>query len=121
MIRLSDIEAAVCDEFDVTRAEFHGIRRFRHISAARIAFVGIARKITSKSLPEIARYRDKDHTTILSNERSCKRRRATDAEFDRMCTQATAFAQRIAAGRMMQASNINKATQITGKATTWNF
>ena len=121
MIRLADIEAAVREVFGVTRAEFHGIRRFRHISDARIAFVGIARKITAKSLPEIARYRDKDHTTILSNERSCKRRRATDAEFDRMCTQATAFAQRIAAGRMMQASNINKAPQITGKATPWNF
>lgn len=73
MIRLADIEAAVCDEFDVTRAEFHGISRLRHILDARIAFVGIARQITSKSLPEIGRYRSKDHTTILSNERSCKK------------------------------------------------
>ncbi|MCJ8334606.1 MAG: hypothetical protein MJH10_10235 [Epibacterium sp.] len=112
MIRLSDIEAAVCEVFGVTRAEFHGIRRFRHIASARVAFAGIARTLTNRSLPEIARHRGKDHTTILSNERSCKRRRASDPEFDARVMQASAFAQRIAANRMMQASNINKAPEI---------
>jgi chromosomal replication initiator protein len=82
MIRLSDIEAAVCAEFGVSSAHLRGVRRFRHLALPRIAFYGLAGAKTNRSLPEIARHiRRRDHTTVLHGQRRFAELMASDAEF----------------------------------------
>ncbi len=78
MTSLRDVLDAVLEVTGVTRAEFYGITRARHVTDARHMFVALARKKTNRSLPEIGRWYGKDHTTVLNSQR-----RAQDLMTDR--------------------------------------
>jgi chromosomal replication initiator protein len=109
MIHLSDIEAAVCEAFGVSLAAFRGIRRHRETAEARHAFVGIARLLTRKSLPDLGRYRGRDHTTMLNSVRRFAHLTATDAEYRDAVKQAMTLAQSRAKMRAVGVANINTA------------
>ena len=62
---LRDILLMVSDKHGVSIDLIKGTRRSRYISHARFCYSWMARKRTVKSLPEIGRFINKDHTSIL--------------------------------------------------------
>lgn len=64
--RMSEIARAVCDHYGLTQIDFYSDRRARKVSRPRQVAMWIARQMTIRSLPEIARFlRRGDHTTVI--------------------------------------------------------
>ena len=64
--RMSEIVRAVCDHYNLPMIDLLSDRRSREVSRPRQVAMWIARKMTIRSLPEIARYlRRGDHTTVM--------------------------------------------------------
>lgn len=70
------IEARAMKLFKVTRAEILSDRRSRDIVFARQFIVYWTCRLTRRSLPEIGRLMNRDHTTCLSSKRAYPRKRA---------------------------------------------
>lgn len=64
-VKIPEIIDAVCFEYGISRSEFEGARRWQGRVRARMVFYFIARKHGRRSLPQIAYYAKKDHTTVL--------------------------------------------------------
>ena len=62
---LYGIAKVVCQEMDVTKEDFKSARRSVNMARARQIFMYLARHKTSHSLPEIGRYVNRDHTTVI--------------------------------------------------------
>jgi hypothetical protein len=62
---LAEILRAVSIASGVKRDDLRGPRRFTPITRARQVFFWLARRYTFYSLPDIGRYLDMDHTTVL--------------------------------------------------------
>ena len=65
VLTLGDIEAGVASFFGVTPADIHSSRRTRTVSAARMVMMFLARRYTTMSFPEIARYAGKNHSSAV--------------------------------------------------------
>ncbi len=62
---LEAIQQAVCSALGITREEMLSPKRTPRIARARQLAMYLARELTTKSLSEIARAFDRDHTTVL--------------------------------------------------------
>ncbi len=77
---LSDIQAAACKEFGISREELLSSARTRRIAAARQVAMYLARELSGESLPAIGReFGGRDHTTVLHAWRRTSARLAEDA------------------------------------------
>lgn len=64
---LTDIIDAVCKYFRVSRMDLDSRRKYKGIATPRLLYYYLAKAMTPRSLPEIARELDgRDHTTVLS-------------------------------------------------------
>lgn len=64
-IRIRDVEAAVCQHFNLTPADLKGRSRFRRIARPRQITMFLCRELTGQSLTQIGTYFNRDHTTVI--------------------------------------------------------
>ena len=67
--RLQQIIAATADYYNLSEAELLSSRRTHHVVIPRQVAMYVAKILTRKSLPEIGRGFDRDHTTVLHSVR----------------------------------------------------
>nr|WP_283815053.1 MULTISPECIES: helix-turn-helix domain-containing protein [unclassified Bradyrhizobium] len=79
-LTVRDIQIAVCDRLGVTMAEFLGERRHGPIAHARQIAMYLAKVLTGRSLPEIGRRFERDHTTIMHGVRKIHRECGLDPD-----------------------------------------
>ena len=79
--RIEDIQSAVCFFYDMNKVDLLSKRKFEGMVRPRQIAQFLAKTLTTKSLPEIARaFGGRDHTTILHSVRMVERRlRVSDA------------------------------------------
>ncbi len=74
IVRLDDIESAVCRLFGVTSRDLKSLSRARHVSQPRMLAMHLARRLTSSACSEIGRYfGGRNHSTVLSADRKVGR------------------------------------------------
>lgn len=90
MTTIAQIKAAVADHYQLAPAELYGRRRHAYLARPRQLAMAMARDITGKSLPEIARAFGRDHTTMVHAIRQVERRMREDdsLRMDRMAIEA---------------------------------
>ena len=65
-VPIAEIKRSVADVFGVTTIELDSMRRSMPLVEARHIAMGLAKRLTARSLPEIARqFGNRDHTTVL--------------------------------------------------------
>lgn len=65
-ITIEDIQKAVAGHYNIKLSEMHSARRSRVVARPRQVAMYLAKRLTSKSLPEIGRkFGGKDHTTVM--------------------------------------------------------
>jgi chromosomal replication initiator protein len=65
-ITIEDIQKQVANHYNVKVSDMHSARRSRTVARPRQVAMYLAKKLTSKSLPEIGRrFGGKDHTTVI--------------------------------------------------------
>ncbi|MCC7260075.1 MAG: chromosomal replication initiator protein DnaA [Alphaproteobacteria bacterium] len=65
-ISIEDIQKKVAEHFNIRIADMHSARRSRSVARPRQVAMYLAKKLTTKSLPEIGRkFGGKDHTTVM--------------------------------------------------------
>jgi chromosomal replication initiator protein len=80
--RLSEIVRAVCDHYGTSEIDLLSDRRAREFARPRQVAMWLGRKLTFRSLPEIARFlRRGDHTTVMHGIKVIDHLVATDFEF----------------------------------------
>lgn len=80
--RMSEIVRAVCDHYDINEIELLSDRRAREVARPRQVAMWLGRKMTFRTLPEIARYlRRGDHTTVMHGIKVIDSLIASDFEF----------------------------------------
>lgn len=80
-LRVADIREAVCAHFGVTLRDILSARRARAIARPRQVAMFLARRLTTRSLPEIARqFGDRDHTTVMHACSTIERLKAQDPD-----------------------------------------
>lgn len=63
--RIDAIIWAVCEEWDVRRTDLISSRQTRNLVRPRQVVMYLAKRLTSRSLPDIGRRIHRDHTTVL--------------------------------------------------------
>jgi hypothetical protein len=81
LIPMKIIREAVSLHYLVTAEELISPRRIARISHARQVFCYLANVVFSRSMPEVGRYIDRDHTTVLHGARKIGARRVADQQF----------------------------------------
>lgn len=66
---IRDIQNAVCEVFSIQRTAMISSRRMKIIAEPRQIAMALCKRLTIKSLPEIGRQFNRDHTTILHSVR----------------------------------------------------
>lgn len=65
-VTIEDIQKAVAQHYNIKLTEMHSARRSRVVARPRQVAMYLAKRLTSKSLPEIGRkFGGKDHTTVM--------------------------------------------------------
>ena len=65
-ITIDEIQRAVCEHYNIRMADMHSARRARSVARPRQVAMSLAKKLTSRSLPEIGRkFGNRDHTTVI--------------------------------------------------------
>jgi chromosomal replication initiator protein len=86
-ITIEDIQKQVAQHFNIKMADMHSARRSRTIARPRQIAMYLAKKLTSRSLPEIGRkFGGKDHTTVMHAVR----------KVDELCGQDSGVAEDVA-------------------------
>jgi chromosomal replication initiator protein len=74
IVRLDDIDKAVCGLFGITSRDLKSESRSRTVSQPRMLAMFLARRMTTTAYSEIGRhYGDRNHSTVLSAERKVAR------------------------------------------------
>ena len=82
IITVADCITAASRAHDISEKAILSPARYREIVYARNTAIGLAAKLTGKSMPQIGReIGGKDHTTVLHAIRRCRFLRETDPEF----------------------------------------
>lgn len=81
-VTIDKIFTAVAEKYGVTVDEIKGVRRSKHITLPRHVCIYIMRTITNKSLPEIGKIFNRDHTTILASYENIKNMMRADATIE---------------------------------------
>ena len=83
VIRLADIEKAVCDTFGLERESLQSGRKAKSVSHPRMLAMWLARKYTRAALSEIGQYFGRrSHSTVVSAQKRVDRWIADDATLD---------------------------------------
>jgi chromosomal replication initiator protein len=83
MIRLSDIQRAVCDVFGLAKDSLQSSRRSKAVSGPRTLAMWLARKHTRAGLAEIGQFFGRrSHSTVISAEKRVSDWMAQHAEVD---------------------------------------
>lgn len=81
-ITIEDIQKHVATHYNIKVSEMHSARRSRAVARPRQVAMYLAKKLTTKSLPEIGRrFGGKDHTTVMHAVKRVEELIATDGEF----------------------------------------
>lgn len=82
-ITIDEIQRAVCARFDVKQVDLVSERRAVTIARPRQIAMYLAKRLTTRSLPEIGRkFGNRDHSTVIHAVRRIEELRGTDAEID---------------------------------------
>ena len=79
-VTIEEIQSAVAKKYSVTMAQIQSSERTASLVTPRQLAMYIARKFTSKSLPEIAKQFDKTHATILHGVKTISKRLDVEPE-----------------------------------------
>ncbi|MGE0755216.1 MAG: chromosomal replication initiator protein DnaA [Alphaproteobacteria bacterium] len=81
-VTIEDIQKKVSSHFNIRVSDMHSARRSRTVARPRQIAMYLAKKLTSKSLPEIGRkFGGKDHTTVMHAVKRVDELMAADKEF----------------------------------------
>jgi chromosomal replication initiator protein len=79
---VSDIQAAVCQRFQIAPLDMVSHRLDRTVTRARQLAIYLSRQMTPLTLPSIGRlFGDRDHTTVIHAIRATEKRIQADREF----------------------------------------
>jgi chromosomal replication initiator protein len=82
-VRLSDIERAVCDVFQLPKESLQSQRRAKQVSMPRMLAMWLARKYTRAGLAEIGEYFGRrSHSTVISAQKRVADWLSTQSEID---------------------------------------
>jgi chromosomal replication initiator protein len=73
IVRIADVEQAVCRLFRVTADELKSASRARSLTQPRMLAMYLARRLTQQPYSEIGRYFGRNHATVMSAERKIGR------------------------------------------------
>lgn len=80
-ITIEDIQKAVAAHYNIKLSEMHSARRSRVVARPRQVAMYLAKRLTTKSLPEIGRkFGGKDHTTVMHAVKRIEELRAVDSD-----------------------------------------
>ena len=83
-ISIEDIQKHVATHYNIKVSDMHSARRSRAVARPRQVAMYLAKKLTSKSLPEIGRkFGGKDHTTVMHAVKRVEELMASDSEMAR--------------------------------------
>ena len=83
-ISIEDIQKHVATHYNIKVSDMHSARRSRAVARPRQVAMYLAKKLTSKSLPEIGRkFGGKDHTTVMHAVKRVEELMASDSEIAR--------------------------------------
>jgi chromosomal replication initiator protein len=83
-ITVDEIQKATADHFGLKQADLISERRTRSVARPRQAAMWLAKKLTTRSLPDIGRrFGDRDHTTVLHAVRRIEELRVSDTQLAR--------------------------------------
>ena len=81
-ISIDDIQKQVAAHYNIKVSDMHSARRSRVVARPRQVAMYLAKKLTSKSLPEIGRkFGGKDHTTVMHAVKRVEELMASDHDF----------------------------------------
>ncbi len=81
-LTVEDIQKHVAAHYNIKMSDMHSARRSRVVARPRQVAMYLAKKMTSKSLPEIGRrFGGKDHTTVMHAVKRVDELMASDSEF----------------------------------------
>jgi chromosomal replication initiation ATPase DnaA len=81
-LTIKDIQSAVCRFYGVTMIELRSSRRNAQIVLPRQVGYYLSKKLTGKSLPDIGRRFNRDHTSALSGIRKIEKLRTIDENLE---------------------------------------
>lgn len=82
-VTIDDIQRAVSSHFEVKQLDLLSARRARAIARPRQVAMYLAKRLTTRSLPEIGRkFGNRDHSTVIHAVRRIEELRGTDREID---------------------------------------
>ena len=82
-ITVDEIQKTVAEHFNLKQADLLSERRTRAIARPRQVAMYLAKRLTTRSLPEIGRkFGGRDHTTVLHAVRRIENLRSTDSTLD---------------------------------------
>ena len=80
-ISIDDIQKQVANHYNIKVSDMHSARRSRAVARPRQVAMFLAKRLTSKSLPEIGRkFGGKDHTTVMHAVKRVEELMASDQE-----------------------------------------
>ena len=80
-ITIEEIQRKVAEHYNIRVAEMTSKRRDRPVARPRQIAMYLAKELTTKSLPDIGRAFDRDHTTVIHAVKAIEQLREKDAEF----------------------------------------
>ena len=83
VVTIEDIQKLVASHFDLRVSDLTGSKRPRNIAIPRMMAMYLARKMTTKSLPEIGAAFDRNHATVVHAVKSMGKKRSTDESVKR--------------------------------------
>lgn len=85
-VMIEDIQKKVAEHFGIKVSDMNSVRRSRNIARPRQVAMFLAKRLTTKSLPEIGRkFGGKDHTTVIHAVR----------KIEEICTSDRSFAEEV--------------------------
>ena len=80
-ITIEEIQKKVAEHFNIRITDMHSPRRSRSVARPRQIAMYLAKKMTTRSLPEIGRrFANRDHTTVIHAVKTITRLRDKDEE-----------------------------------------
>ena len=80
-VTIDEIQRKVAEHYNIRVAEMTSKRRDRPVARPRQIAMYLAKELTTKSLPDIGRAFDRDHTTVMHAVKTIEELRAKDAAF----------------------------------------
>ena len=80
-VTIEEIQRKVAEHYNIRVAEMTSKRRDRPVARPRQVAMYLAKELTTKSLPDIGRAFDRDHTTVIHAVKAIEQLREKDPEF----------------------------------------